>query len=110
MEKVSDVLYDDGRRKSIRNVSATTGLLYSGVRGILVKEINLYPHKARVPQKLNARHIENRLAFCQRVKNMKGSFELNLSQIIFSDGSHIYIAMVSQPTKRSHLVKLQTRI
>ena len=64
VEKVSDVLYDDGKRKSIRKVSATTGLPYSGVRDILVKEMNLYPYKARVSQKLNARQIENRLAFC----------------------------------------------
>ena len=40
-EKVSDVLYDDGKRKSIRKVSATTGLPYSSVRDILVKEMNL---------------------------------------------------------------------
>ena len=31
IEKVSDVLYDDGKRKSIHKVSATTGLPYRGV-------------------------------------------------------------------------------
>ena len=35
----------------------TTGLPYSGVRDILVKEMNFYPYKARVSQKLNARYI-----------------------------------------------------
>ena len=91
VEKVSYVLYDDGKIKTIRKVLATTGLPYSGVCDILVKEINLYPYKARVSQKLNARQIENRLAFCHRLKNMIGNFELNLNQIIFSDLSHFYL-------------------
>ena len=67
VEKVSDVLCYDGKRKSIRKVSAITRLPYSGVHDILVKEMNLYPYKVRVSQKLIIRQIENRLAFCQRV-------------------------------------------
>ena len=37
VEKVSDVLYDDGIRKSIHKVSATTGLSSSSVRDILLE-------------------------------------------------------------------------
>ena len=73
------MLYNDRKRKTISKVSATTELLYSGVRDILVKEMNLNLYlsyflydlyKARASQKLNARLIDNRLAFCERVKNM----------------------------------------
>ena len=74
VEKVSDVLYDHGKRKSIREVSAITGLSYSGARDVLVKEIIIYPYRARVSQKLNAQQIENRLAFCLRVKKHDRKF------------------------------------
>ena len=45
VEKACDVLYDDGKKNSIRKVSAKTGLPYNGVRDILVKEMIFYPYK-----------------------------------------------------------------
>ena len=59
VEKVSDVLW--WWKKKVNSWSFSNN--YSSVRDILVKEMNLYPYKARVSQKLNAQQIKNRLAF-----------------------------------------------
>ena len=99
-QNVSDGLHHNGKRKSIRKVAAFTSLPYSSVRDIIViiiinglilplypvdiivRYMKLYPYKPIISQKLNERQIENRLAFCRRVKGMIHNFELDVNKII----------------------------
>ena len=90
-QKVSDGLHHNGKRTSIRKVAASTSLPYSSVRDIMVKDMKLYPYKPTISQKLNDRQIENRLAFCRRMKGMIDNFELDVNKIIFSDESHMHL-------------------
>ena len=49
----------------------------------MVKDMKLDTYKPTISQKLNERQIEDRLAFCRRVKGTIDNFELDVNKIFF---------------------------
>ena len=77
--------------KSTRKLASETGLSRTTMQKILKKDLGLKSYTAKVTQQLSECDKTKRLEFCQRVKMMIESGDLNLNEIIFSDETHIHL-------------------
>jgi hypothetical protein len=90
IQKVENCL-KSGEAKSVIKIGLKTDIGRESVRNILNKELNLFPYKVQIAQKIPENSIQKRLEFCNK---MLGKYEINsdlLNNIWFTDESHFYL-------------------
>ena len=78
-------------KMSVRRLAFATDIKKSSVHRILKKHLRLRAYKPRLSQKLKEGDDKKRLDFCQKIEELIQNDELDPSEIIFSDESHIYL-------------------
>ena len=84
---------------SLRKLSAATQISRSSLHRILRTNLQLKPYKIQESQELKPGDCKARLNFCKKIKQLIESGEIDVSEIIFSDESHVYLK--SSPNKQN---------
>ena len=77
--------------QSVRKMEAELRINRESIRRILRIDLHLKSYKLQTFQNLSNNDKERRLDFCQMIKNMTGTGQMDIKTIIFSDESHIYL-------------------
>lgn len=75
-------------RVSTRRLSAQMGISRQSLQTIMHKDLNLFPYKIQMTNKLNAADLPIRLEFCQKFLQMVEDDENILNCIFMSDEAH----------------------
>ena len=93
-------LIGSNNKMSVRRLAFASDIKKSSVHRILKKDLRLKAYKPQLSQELKEGDDEKRLDFCRKVEELIQNYELDPSEIIFSDESHVYLK--GSPNKQNN--------
>ena len=104
---VQDLL-QSGSKTSIRKLSVSSGIKRTSLNLILRCDLKLKPYKIQQTHEMKPGDDVKRLEFCQRIKELSASGDIDVGKIIFSAELHVYLKY--SPNKRSNREWLERKL
>ncbi|GBM21266.1 hypothetical protein AVEN_149856-1 [Araneus ventricosus] len=90
IERRSQV-FERSPRTSIRKAAQQVGIKRESVRQIAVADLQLFPYKIQIHQRLSQRSVEQRLEFANTIVEMIDSDQFDVNMLWCSDEAHFHL-------------------
>ncbi|GBM93237.1 hypothetical protein AVEN_143177-1 [Araneus ventricosus] len=84
-------VFERSPRTSIRKAAQQVGIKRESVRQIVVADLQLFPYKIQIPQRLSQRSVEQRLEFANTIVEMIDNDQFDVSMLWCSDEAHFHL-------------------